>query len=154
MAIKLHLKNSQALLMNSCSKEKPQKQGNVEGDWRHGIHDSRIHHRYDSVVELFWRQLECPQPWRERMSLWFMPRRWECLSWGVKKAHYEGLENTLLFFFVWYRPTKKVKHFLLFSVYKAELFDHNVCTCVFGIITFKSLVFFVKKKNAVNYWDD
>ena len=33
--------------------------------------------------------------------LWFMPSRWECLSWGVKKAHYEGLENTLLFLFLY-----------------------------------------------------
>ena len=65
---------------------KPQKQENVADNWRHRIHDSRIHHRYDSVVKLFWRQLECPLPWRERMSLWFMPSRWECLSWGLKNG--------------------------------------------------------------------
>ena len=49
---------------------------------------------YDSVVELFWRQLECPLPWRERMCLWFMPSRWERLSWGLKKAHFCKIYDT------------------------------------------------------------
>ena len=76
---------SQALLMNAVLSE----QRNVVENWRPGIRDDSIHHSYDCVVdEWLWRQLQFPRPWRERMSLWFMPSRWDHLLQGVKLVRF------------------------------------------------------------------